>query len=112
MSEDRKNQCCRIISEQELDIEQVEFFLETVRNHADVMLVDVEEDMIQYNEDDGMPEEVEHFSMKNEDDQLVYVYEISTEEIDQKTGDKIAEELFHEFEDMSFSFEATMNDVI
>lgn len=104
-------QCYRIVSEQELNKDQVGIFLNTVQRYADVMLVDVEEEMLQGDNDDTLGE-VKHYSVVNKDYQKIFIYEISAEEVDEEAGDKIAEDLFRNFDNVSFSFEANMGDML
>ena len=88
---------------QELDIDDVEVFFDVVQSVVETKLITA------YDED---KEEVgiEVISYSDEDnDGALFVYEIVlAEQIDPDEGDEISQQLFDEFDDITFTFEASI----
>lgn len=88
---------------QELDIDDVEVFFDVVQSVVETKLITA------YDED---KEEVgiEVISYTDEDnDGALFVYEIVlAEQIDPDEGDEISQQLFDEFDDITFTFEASI----
>lgn len=93
----------RIVCRQELDIDDVEVFFDVVQSVVETKLITA------YDED---KEEVgiEVISYTDEDnDGALFVYEIVlAEQIDPDEGDEISQQLFDEFDDITFTFEASI----
>ena len=93
----------RIVCRQELDIDDVEVFFDVVQSVVETKLITA------YDED---KEEVgiEVISYSDEDnDGALFVYEIVlAEQIDPDEGDEISQQLFDEFDGITFTFEASI----
>ena len=93
----------RIICREQLDNTDVEVFFDVVQSVVPTKLITA------YDED---KEEVgiEVISYEDSDDEgELFVYEIVlAEQIDPEEGDAISDELFDEFDDVTFTFEASI----
>jgi hypothetical protein len=93
----------RIVCRQELSGEDVELFFDIVQSVVDTKLI------IAY--DEGKEEVgVDVISYNDEDDNgMLYIYEIVLAEmIDEEEGNDISYALFQEFDEVTFTFEASI----
>lgn len=93
----------RMVSRTELTNSDVELFLDIVQSVVSTKLITA------YDED-NQEVDIEVISYTDEDDDGdLYVYEIVlAEEIDAEEGDDISQQLFDEFDDIEFTFEASI----
>jgi hypothetical protein len=93
----------RIVCRQELENDDVELFFDVVQSVVETKLITAYD---QDKEEVG----VEVISYVSEDDNgLLFIYEvILAEEIDSEEGNDISYALFQEFDDTTFTFEASI----
>jgi hypothetical protein len=93
----------RIVCRQELDADDVELFFDIVQSVVDTKLI------VAYDED-KQEVGVDVISYNDEDDNgMLYIYEIVLAEmIDEEEGNDISYALFKEFDDTTFTFEASI----
>jgi|TARA_B110000977_G_scaffold65514_1_gene89263 hypothetical protein len=98
-----KKHFARIVCRQELESEDVELFFDVVQSEVQTKLITAYDEA---KEEVG----IEVISYNDEDDNgLLYIYEvILAEEIDSDEGDAICDALFDELEDITFTFEASI----
>jgi len=93
----------RIVCRQELTTDGVELFFDVVQSVVNTKLITAYDET---KEEVG----IEVISYNDEDeDGLLYIYEvILAEQIDEEEGDEISDALFEELEDVTFTFEASI----
>jgi|TARA_B110000285_G_scaffold233069_1_gene305784 hypothetical protein len=98
-----KKHFARIVCRQELENDDVELFFDVVQSVVETKLITAYD---QDKEEIG----VEVISYVSEDDNgLLFIYEvILAEEIDSEEGNDISYALFQEFDDTTFTFEASI----
>jgi hypothetical protein len=97
-----KKHFARIVCRQELENDDVELFFDVVQSVVETKLITAYD---QDKEEVG----VEVISYVSEDDNGLFIYEvILAEEIDSEEGNDISYALFQEFDDTTFTFEASI----
>ena len=93
----------RIVCREQLDIDDVELFFDVVQSVVSTKLITAYDE-----EKQEVGIEVISYTDQDNDGDL-YVYEIIlAEEIDPDEGDEISSILFDEFDDVTFTFEASI----